>query len=162
RAGNRQDLTAYLHRCVARLDADPRLYTTSVAAADLETVRRELGYGKIDLYGGSYGATLAQAYVRRYPASARRVVLGSASLPAAPAPRGRRPERGRGPRRGRPPVTAAAWRPRPPPRAGAEGPGVSPPARPPLPACRWAGFCSGPATSRGQWTGSPRARRTPR
>jgi len=81
RGGNRQDLTAYLRRCVARLDADPRLYTTSVAATDLETVRRELGYGKIDLYGGSYGATLAQAYVRRYPASVRSVVLDSASLP---------------------------------------------------------------------------------
>ena len=51
------------------------------AANDLETVRRTLGYGKIDLYGGSYGATLAQAYVRRYPESVRTVVLDSGSLP---------------------------------------------------------------------------------
>jgi pimeloyl-ACP methyl ester carboxylesterase len=74
-------VTEYLRRCLAHLDANPRLYTTSVAAADLEAVRRTLGYGKIDLYGGSYGATLAQAYVRRYPGSVRTVVLDGASLP---------------------------------------------------------------------------------
>jgi pimeloyl-ACP methyl ester carboxylesterase len=74
-------VTGYLQRCLARLDADPRLYTTSVAADDLEIVRRTLGYGRIDLFGGSYGATLAQAYVRRYPESVRSVVLDSASLP---------------------------------------------------------------------------------
>jgi pimeloyl-ACP methyl ester carboxylesterase len=73
-------VTDYLRRCLARLDADPRLYTTSVAAADLEAVRRTLGYRKIDLFGGSYGGTLAQAYVRRYPGSVRSVVLDSTSL----------------------------------------------------------------------------------
>jgi pimeloyl-ACP methyl ester carboxylesterase len=83
RAADARTVADYLRRCFARLDAatDPRLYTTSVAADDLETVRRALGYGKIDLYGGSYGATLAQAYVRRYPGSVRSVVLDSASLP---------------------------------------------------------------------------------
>jgi pimeloyl-ACP methyl ester carboxylesterase len=74
-------VTRYLRRCLAGLDADPRLYTTSVAADDLEIVRRSLGYGKIDLFGGSYGATLAQAYVRRYPESVRSVVLDGSSLP---------------------------------------------------------------------------------
>jgi pimeloyl-ACP methyl ester carboxylesterase len=74
-------VTGYLRRCLARLDADPRLYTTSVAADDLEIVRRTLGYGRIDLFGSSYGATLAQAYVRRHPESVRSVVLDSASLP---------------------------------------------------------------------------------
>ena len=74
-------VTGYLRRCLARLDADPRLYTTSLAADDLELVRRTLGYGKIDLFGGSYGATLAQAYVRRYPESVRSVVLDGGSLP---------------------------------------------------------------------------------
>jgi len=74
-------VTDYLRRCLARLDVDPRVYTTSVAARDLEAVRRALGYGKIDLYGASYGATLAQAYLRRYPESVRSVVLDSGSLP---------------------------------------------------------------------------------
>src|SRR3954453_5491889 len=57
-------VTVYLRRCLARLDADPRLYTTTAATDDLELVRRTLGYPKIDLFGGSYGATLAQAYAR--------------------------------------------------------------------------------------------------
>ncbi len=82
RGSDAHDVAEYVRRCFARLDTDPRLYTTSVAAGDLETVRHALGYGRIDLYGGSYGATLAQAYMRRYSASVRSVVLDSASLPA--------------------------------------------------------------------------------
>jgi pimeloyl-ACP methyl ester carboxylesterase len=74
-------VTRYLRRCLARLDADPRLYTTSVAADDLEAVRRTLGYDNIDLFGVSYGATLAQAYARRYPDSVRSMVLDGGSLP---------------------------------------------------------------------------------
>jgi pimeloyl-ACP methyl ester carboxylesterase len=74
-------VSGYLRACFARLVADPRLYTTSVAADDLEAVRRALGYGKIDLYGGSYGATVAQAYLRQHPTSVRSVVLDSGSLP---------------------------------------------------------------------------------
>jgi pimeloyl-ACP methyl ester carboxylesterase len=74
-------VTGYLRRCLAWLDADPRLYTTSAAADDLELVRRTLGYPKIDLFGSSYGATLAQAYARRYPESVRSVVFDGGSLP---------------------------------------------------------------------------------
>lgn len=74
------DLTAYLRRCFAGLGADARLYTSTVAAADLDAVRRKLDYPKIDLYGASYGATLAQVYLHLYPASVRSVVLDSGSL----------------------------------------------------------------------------------
>lgn len=81
RDSNAEAVARYLRHCFAGLAVDPRLYTTGVAADDLEAVRRTLGYGKIDLYGGSYGATLAQAYVRRYPQSVRTVVLDGASLP---------------------------------------------------------------------------------
>jgi len=81
RATDAPAVAAYVHRCFARLRADPRLYTTSVAADDLEAVRRTLGYGRIDLYGGSYGATLAQVYLRGHPASVRSAVLDGASLP---------------------------------------------------------------------------------
>jgi pimeloyl-ACP methyl ester carboxylesterase len=81
RAHDAAAVTAYLRRCFAALPGDARRDTTSVAASDLEAVRRRLGYGKIDLYGGSYGATLAQAYLRRYPGSVRSVVLDSGSLP---------------------------------------------------------------------------------
>lgn len=81
RADNAAAVTVYLRRCFARLRGDPRLDTTSVAADDIEAVRRALGYRRIDVYGGSYGATLAQVYLRRYPDSVRSVVLDSGSLP---------------------------------------------------------------------------------
>jgi pimeloyl-ACP methyl ester carboxylesterase len=84
RATDAAAVTSYLHRCFARLRGDSRLYTTSVAAEDLESVRRTLGYGKIDLYGGSYGATLAQAYMRQHPGSVRSAVLDGGSLPGVP------------------------------------------------------------------------------
>jgi pimeloyl-ACP methyl ester carboxylesterase len=81
RAADAAAVTSYLRRCFAQLHGDPRLDTTSVAADDIEAVRRELGYGKIDLYGGSYGATLAQVYLQRHPGSVRSVVLDGGSLP---------------------------------------------------------------------------------
>lgn len=56
-------------------DADLKQYTTSIAIEDLDDVRRALGYGKINLYGGSYGTTVALAYLRRYRENVRSVVL---------------------------------------------------------------------------------------
>jgi pimeloyl-ACP methyl ester carboxylesterase len=82
RADDAAAVTTYLRRCFAHLSGDPKLDSTAGAAADLEAVRRTLGYGRIDLYGASYGATLAQAYLRRYPRSVRSVVLDSGSLPS--------------------------------------------------------------------------------
>src|SRR5437764_458705 len=39
-------------RCLAALDADPRLYMTSIAVEDLDEVRAALGYARINLWGG--------------------------------------------------------------------------------------------------------------
>jgi pimeloyl-ACP methyl ester carboxylesterase len=63
--------------CRERLEkiADLRQYTTTNAVEDLDELRRALGYGKLNLYGGSYGTTVALAYLRRYPAAARSAVL---------------------------------------------------------------------------------------
>jgi pimeloyl-ACP methyl ester carboxylesterase len=82
RADDAAAVVAYLRGCFAHLPGDARLDSTAAAAADVEAVRRRLRYGRIDLYGGSYGATLAQAYLGRYPRSVRSVVLDSGSLPA--------------------------------------------------------------------------------
>ncbi len=57
------------------LDADPRMYTSTVAADDLDAVRASLGYGQIDLYGTSYGGELAQYYLRQHPDRVRVAVL---------------------------------------------------------------------------------------
>src|SRR5581483_11305959 len=78
--GSADAVAAYVRRCFAGLRADPRLYTSSVAADDLEAVRQALGYGKVDLFGASYGATLAQVYLHLFPTSVRTAVLSSASL----------------------------------------------------------------------------------
>src|SRR5262245_24038812 len=47
-------LSAWADHALAVIDADPRFYTTTVAADDLDDVRAALGYEVIDLYGTSY------------------------------------------------------------------------------------------------------------
>ncbi len=61
--------------CLKRLDADPRLYTTTIAMQDLEEVRAGLGYPKLNLWGGSYGTRAALEYLRRYPDRVRTASL---------------------------------------------------------------------------------------
>jgi pimeloyl-ACP methyl ester carboxylesterase len=61
--------------------ADLRLYTTTIAMADLDDVREALGYDRINVYGGSYGSTTALAYLHFYPQHVRTVtVMGVAPL----------------------------------------------------------------------------------
>jgi pimeloyl-ACP methyl ester carboxylesterase len=66
---------ARLRRCLEKLDADPRLYTTSIAMDDLDEVRAHLGYETINLYGVSYGTRAALAYLRQHERRVRSVVL---------------------------------------------------------------------------------------
>jgi pimeloyl-ACP methyl ester carboxylesterase len=61
--------------CAAKLDADPRFYTTTDAIQDLDAVRAALGAAQVDLVGISYGTRVAQQYAKRYPAQTRSVVL---------------------------------------------------------------------------------------
>jgi pimeloyl-ACP methyl ester carboxylesterase len=63
--------------------ADLTQYGTTRFADDLDEVRTQLGYDKIDLWGTSYGTRVAQEYIRRYPSHVRSVVfLGSLPLGA--------------------------------------------------------------------------------
>lgn len=66
-------------QCATRLQkqADLTKYTYAHFAHDLEHVRRTLGYGRLNLSGGSYGTRAAQVYLRMYPDSVRTVFLGS-------------------------------------------------------------------------------------
>ena len=57
--------------------ADPRYYTTTIAAQDLEDVRKALGSPALDLVGVSYGTRMAQQYLKHYPDSVRSAVLDS-------------------------------------------------------------------------------------
>jgi pimeloyl-ACP methyl ester carboxylesterase len=70
---------AAVERCERRLSAQADLtqYTYDRFANDLERVRRALGYGRLNLFAGSYGTRAAQVYVRMYPDSVRTVYMGS-------------------------------------------------------------------------------------
>jgi pimeloyl-ACP methyl ester carboxylesterase len=74
-------LKTELNKCLAKLDADPRFYTTAIAMDDLDEIRQALGYDKINLYGGSYGTRAALAYVRQYPDRVRAVILDGVDPP---------------------------------------------------------------------------------
>ena len=68
-------LPALMEACLAELDGDPRLYTTSIAVLDLERVREALDIEQWNLYGVSYGTRVAQHYLRRFPARTRALIL---------------------------------------------------------------------------------------
>ena len=63
--------------CRADLEkrADLTQYTTPIAMQDLDELRRALGYGKVLLWGGSYGSRAGQVYIRQYGASVRAAFL---------------------------------------------------------------------------------------
>lgn len=68
---------AHLRACMEKLQtkADLTKYTTTIAMDDLDQVRQYLGYGQINLYGGSYGTRAAIVYARRHTASTRAIIL---------------------------------------------------------------------------------------
>jgi pimeloyl-ACP methyl ester carboxylesterase len=69
--------TENLPACRAELEkrADLTQYTTSNAADDVDDVREALGYGKIDLLGGSYGSLAALVYLRRHSEHVRAMAI---------------------------------------------------------------------------------------
>jgi pimeloyl-ACP methyl ester carboxylesterase len=67
-------------------NADLRLYTTTIAMADLDDVRAALGYDKINVYGGSYGSTAALSYLNFYPQHVRTVTILGVAPPDNPLP----------------------------------------------------------------------------
>src|SRR5215510_11135818 len=61
--------------------ADTTQYTTSVAADDLDEVRRAMGYDKINLFGGSYGTKAALVYLRLHGDHVRTLALEAVASP---------------------------------------------------------------------------------
>jgi pimeloyl-ACP methyl ester carboxylesterase len=69
-----------LMACRDRLVAEGRnlaAYNTTENAADVDDIRRALGYKQLNLYGASYGSLLAQAVLRDHPAGVRSAVMGA-------------------------------------------------------------------------------------
>lgn len=67
--------------CLAELKADASLYTTGIAMDDVDDVRAWLGYGPINLWGGSYGTRAALVYLRQHEATVRSVVIDGVAPP---------------------------------------------------------------------------------
>ncbi|HET7450130.1 MAG TPA: alpha/beta fold hydrolase [Gaiellaceae bacterium] len=74
------DVAALVRECLGQITADVTHYRTPDAMDDLEDVRQALGYGQIDVWGGSYGATAAQVFLRRHPLSVRTIVIDGPTL----------------------------------------------------------------------------------
>ena len=66
-----------VRKCRPQLEAqaDLKLYTTDIAAEDMDEVRAALGYEQLDLFGGSYGTRAALTYLKRYPKRVRTAIL---------------------------------------------------------------------------------------
>lgn len=65
--------------CLTRLSAstDPKFYTSSAAADDLDEVRSALGYDKILVFGNSYGTWLGQYYLKLHGDRVAGMILDS-------------------------------------------------------------------------------------
>jgi pimeloyl-ACP methyl ester carboxylesterase len=63
--------------CANQIGPTRRFYATRDHAEDMEAVRTALGYGKIGLFGVSYGTKLALAYALAHRTAVERIVLDS-------------------------------------------------------------------------------------
>ncbi len=74
---------AQCHDRLAKTGVNLALYNSVQNAADVEALRRALGYDKINLYGTSYGTRLALETLRDFPNGIRSVVIDGVLPPQA-------------------------------------------------------------------------------
>ncbi len=72
--------------CAEQIGPERAFYTTLDTVADIEALRKALGYEKLVLYGTSYGTKVAEEYAQRYPQNVEALVLDSVVPPAGPDP----------------------------------------------------------------------------
>lgn len=89
-ASSDADMSAAFAQCMKAVKQPLALYSTINATHDIERVRLALGYGKVNVFGGSYGTRLAQSYARTYPASVRTLILDAVAAPEQVIPSGGR------------------------------------------------------------------------
>ncbi len=75
-------------RCAQQLGAARAAYTTRESVADIEAIRRAIGYEKLVLYGTSYGTKVALEYAEQYPQHVESLVLDSVVPAGGPEPFG--------------------------------------------------------------------------
>jgi pimeloyl-ACP methyl ester carboxylesterase len=72
--------TEALTACHDQLGDTANLYSTTDVADDLEDLRQALGYGKIDVVGGSYAGNDAITYAVRHTDNVRSIAVGSPAV----------------------------------------------------------------------------------
>ena len=83
-ATSNENYARAMQACRDRLVAqgiDLSAYTSAANAADVEDLRRALGYSQWNLYGSSYGTRLALTVMRDFPNGVRSVILDSVYPP---------------------------------------------------------------------------------
>jgi pimeloyl-ACP methyl ester carboxylesterase len=76
--------TALLVTCATQLGVQRGFYESDNSVADIEAIRRALGYSQVVLYGTSYGTKVALRYAEQYPANVAGLVLDSTVPPDGP------------------------------------------------------------------------------
>jgi pimeloyl-ACP methyl ester carboxylesterase len=72
--------------CANQIGPARDFYSTAIHAEDMESVRVALGFGKIALFGVSYGTKLALAYALAHPDNVERMLLDSVLPTSLPDP----------------------------------------------------------------------------
>lgn len=73
----------YVNLCRENLEkqADLQFYNTSIAVDDLQSLINELGYGQINIIGGSYGSRSGYVFMSRYPQQVRSALFWAINPP---------------------------------------------------------------------------------
>ena len=75
-----------LKACAEQIGPERAFYTSEDSVADIEALRKALGYEKLVLWGTSYGTKVAEEYAQRYPEHVEALVLDSVVPPTGPDP----------------------------------------------------------------------------
>lgn len=70
-----------IKQCLREIPGDKNAYSTQNAARDIDAVRLALGYSQINVWGGSYGTRLGQAYARLFPQQTRALMIDGVASP---------------------------------------------------------------------------------
>ncbi len=65
----------FAEKCRAKFDIDVRYFTLENIMRDTDTVRAQLGYETVNVWGGSYGTKSASLYLKRYPERVRSIIV---------------------------------------------------------------------------------------
>jgi pimeloyl-ACP methyl ester carboxylesterase len=72
--------------CAEQIGPERAFYTSLDSVADIEALRKALGYEKLVLWGTSYGTKVAEEYAQQYPQHVEALVLDSVVPPTGPDP----------------------------------------------------------------------------